>query len=315
MVHVDDGPTDVVGDPRINHQAWAKRESMVAFAGYPLLVEDEVVGVMAMFSRKPLTDVALQAMSGAAHSIALGIERKNSEETLRRSERLASIGTLAAGIAHEVNNPLTAILLAAQSALESTNKEDRHSYMEQCLQGIVNDAGRCEQIVSSVLQFARSGTATKGPNDLLKVIQRAVNLTQAYADEKGANLEVQIEEGLPLIALHPGQMERVFVNLIRNAVESGETGNRVSVAVTNTAQTVRILVSDKGRGMTPEQRNRLFDPFYTTREREGGTGLGLSIVHGIVLAHGGKIDVESQLVHGTTMTIELPLPTASQHSP
>ena len=186
--------------------------------------------------------------------------------------------------------------------------------MKQCLEGIVNDAGRCEQIVSSVLQFARSGTAKKGPNDLAKIIQQTVNLTQAYAREKGANLELQLEEGLPLIVLNPGQMEQVFVNLIRNAVESGESGNRVFVAVKRIAQTVRILVSDKGRGMTREQRNRLFDPFYTTREREGGTGLGLSIVHGIVLAHGGKIDVDSQLGQGTTMTIELPLPKANQHS-
>ena len=305
---------DVVGDPRIDHQEWAKREGMVAFAGYPLLVEDDVVGVMAMFSRKPLTEATVQAMSGVAHSVALGIERKNSEEALHRSERLASIGTLAAGIAHEVNNPLTAILLAAQSALESTNKKDRQRYMKQCLEGIVKDAGRCEQIVSSVLQFARSGTAKKGPTDLAKIIQRTVNLLQAYAEEKGANLDLQLEESLPLIALNPGQMEQVFVNLIRNAVESGERGNRVSVAVTRTAQTVRILVGDKGRGMTREQRNRLFDPFYTTREREGGTGLGLSIVHGIVLAHGGKIDVDSRLGQGTTMTIELPLPKSNQQS-
>ena len=186
--------------------------------------------------------------------------------------------------------------------------------MKQCLEGIVKDAGRCEQIVSSVLQFARSGTAKKGPTDLAKIIQRTVNLLQAYADEKGANLHLQLEKGLPLIALNPGQMEQVFVNLIRNAVESGERGNRVSVAVTRTAQTVRILVGDKGRGMTREQRNRLFDPFYTTREREGGTGLGLSIVHGIVLAHGGKIDVDSRLGQGTTMTIELPLPKSNQQS-
>ncbi|MCH7993172.1 MAG: HAMP domain-containing histidine kinase, partial [Planctomycetes bacterium] len=221
----------------------------------------------------------------------------------------------AAGIAHEVNNPLTAILLAAQSALESTNKANRQKYMKQCLEGIVKDAGRCEQIVSSVLQFARSGTAKKGPADLPKIIQRAVDLTQAYADEKGASIELQLEDNLPLIALNPGQMEQVFANLIRNAVESGERGNRVSVAVKRTAQTVRILVADKGRGMSDEQRNRLFDPFYTTREREGGTGLGLSIVHGIVLAHGGKIDVDSRLGQGTTMTIELPLPKSHQHSP
>ena len=309
----------VVGDPRINDQQWAKREGMVAFAGYPLVIEDEVLGVMAMFSRKPLTEAALQAMSSVADVIALGIERKRTEQALHRSERLASVGTLAAGIAHEINNPVTAILLAAQNGLASQAKLDGGQRIERCLKSIVADAERCSRITRSVLQFSRTGTTGKCPSDLTDIIHEAIRLTRPYAVQKGAVIELKFEPGLPRATVDPGQMTQVFVNVIQNAVESGGRGNRVLIRAERASDKILIRISDSGCGMTDEQMSRLFDPFYTTREHEGGTGLGLSIVHGIVLSHGGTIDVESQVGGGTTITIELPLeldrPTASVDGP
>ncbi|MCP4250455.1 MAG: GAF domain-containing protein [bacterium] len=295
----------VIGDPRVNDQQWAKREGMVAFAGYPLTFEDQVVGVMAMFARNPLTDSILVGMSTIADVIALGIERKRAEEVLHQSERLASIGTLAAGIAHEVNNPITAILLAAQSALAKNNKGAQS--MDDCLKGIIADAERCERIVEGVLQFARKGTPEKWPTDLADIVHRAKQVTRAYADRHKATVEIRAKGHPSQPAVNPVQMEQVIVNLIRNAVESSPPGNRIFITTEGTRSTARIMVRDKGRGMTDKQISLLFDPFYTTRERQGGTGLGLSIAHSFVLAHGGRILVQSKLGEGTTMTVEIPV--------
>ena len=170
----------------------------------------------------------------------------------------------------------------------------------------MRDAERCERIIANVLQFARNGTTEIWPGEINDIVRRAIDLTQPYATQEGAVLEVNLAARLPQTAVNPSQMEQVFVNLLKNAVESGNSGNRVTIRTDSTADTVRIVVTDSGRGMTTQQRSHLFDPFYTTREREGGTGLGLSIAHGIVLSHGGTIDVESELGRGTTITVELP---------
>ncbi len=297
----------VVGDPRINNQAWARREGMVAFAGYPLLVEQEAVGVMAMFSREPITEAALEAMSTVAAVIALGIERKRAEEAIRRSERLVSIGTLAAGIAHEINNPITAIYLTAQRALSPKDLRKRCQSADECFGNILRDAERCDRIIKNVLQFSRTRTTEKRPNKLADIVRRATNLAQEYAKQKGAIIKLDVARNLPRATVNSDQIVQALLNLIRNAVESGGVGNRVEIRAKRAPGTIRISVSDQGCGMTNEQRSHIFDPFYTTRDRDGGTGLGLSIVHGIVLSHAGRIDVESQLCSGTTITIELPL--------
>lgn len=296
----------VIGDPRIDNQAWARREAMVAFAGYPLEVESKVIGVMAMFSREPLTEEILTGMSRVAAVIALGIERKRAEISLRRSERLASIGTLAAGIAHEINNPLAAISLTAERALSPKDKTKRRPTAAECFGDILKAAERCSEIIASVLQFSRTGTTARTPCDLAEIIQISADLVQGYAKQHGACIEIEIDPSLPRAAVNGGQIVQMLVNLIRNAVESGGRGNRVLIRLGRVVNTLRILVRDEGCGMTSEQQRLMFDPFYTTRSRCGGTGMGLSIAHGIVLAHDGTIDVDSKVGHGTTIAVTLP---------
>lgn len=296
----------VIGDPSINDQEWAKRTGMVAFAGYPLLVDCQTVGVMAMFSCNPLNDSTLRGMSTVAQVIALGIERSQSEAALRRAERLASIGTLAAGIAHEINNPITAISLAAQRALANPSKFDRHPNDDECFESIVRDAERCSRIINNVLQFSRIGVTKESPNDMNQIVRQVVSALRAYAEERCASMELDLDQNLPAAIVNPGQFEQVLLNLVSNALESGEDGNRVVIRTRQGRGVIRVRVSDQGRGMSNEQKSRMFDPFYTTRGQEGGTGLGLSIVHGIVVSHGGTIDVDSRPGRGTAITIELP---------
>ena len=302
----------VIGDPRIDNQKWAKREAMVAFAGYPLEVERQVVGVMAMFSREPLPRTILTGMSSIAAVIALGVERKRTEASLRRSERLVSIGTLAAGLAHEINNPLTTISLITERALSTKDNTNLYPDAATCFGRILEASERCTKIIASVLQFSRTGTTAKMPCDLAEIIRNSADLVLGYAKQHGARIETEIDTSLPRVPVNAGQVEQLLVNLIRNSVESGGRGNRVLIRLRRVADAMLILVRDEGCGMTSEQQRRMFDPFYTTRSRKSGTGMGLSIVHGIVLAHGGTIEVESEVGHGTTIAITLPLTPGSR---
>jgi signal transduction histidine kinase len=156
------------------------------------------------------------------------------------------------------------------------------------------------------LQFSRQRSTERWPSDLNEIVERAIELTGKYIEQRGAAVRTELRAPLPKVKLNPGQIEQVLVNLIQNAVESGE-GVRVVVSTRSATGRVRVAVQDDGRGMTEEQKSHLFDPFFTTREREGGTGLGLSIAHGIVTSHGGTIDVESEPGRGTMILVELPV--------
>jgi len=198
-------------------------------------------------------------------------------------------------------------LLAARHALTSMERPDWRLYSEDCLEGIVRDADRCARIITNVLQFAKTGDTQRWPCHLKEVLRQAMDLVEAYAMDKNVSLDLHVDDGLPEVAGNPSQLVQVFVNLIGNGIEAGDRDNRVTIRADRQGDAARIIVMDNGRGMTSEQQKHLFDPFYTTREREGGTGLGLSIAHGIVLSHGGAIDVESEPGCGTRMKVMLPL--------
>ena len=238
-------------------------------------------------------------------------ELETSQERLRQAERLASVGTLAAGIAHQINNPVGGILLAAQNAQEAKGRPSAHGFLDKCLSDIVDNARRCGEIIKGILQFARPEEAEKSPSDLNAIVQRCVRLTAAYVQERGGAVELELADTLAEVSVSPLGMEQVFVNLIRNAVQSRVSGVRVAIRTEQTPQSVRVIVQDGGLGMAEEQARRIFDPFFTTRREHGGIGLGLSIVHGIITGHGGTIDVKSRPGCGTTFTIDLPLAPAA----
>ena len=239
-------------------------------------------------------------------------ELAESRERLIQAERLASVGTLAAGIAHEINNPVGGMLLAAQNAQQHRTGPDGDQIVDRALDKIVDQAKRCSRIVKSVLQFARDDTTDKWPTDLNGILRRVVDLTRKHARERGAEVALQPTEDLGKVVVSPVGLERVLVNIIDNGIEAREAGARVVVRAEGTPEAVRIELRDNGRGLTDEQLKHLFDPFFTTRQDSGGTGLGLSIAHGIVTDHGGRISVDSQVGRGTTVVVELPRRTSSQ---
>ncbi len=227
-----------------------------------------------------------------------------SRAQLQRAARLASVGTLAAGIAHEINNPLGLILMSAQRALE---KNDDPKAVETSLRRIKDDVKRCARIVKSVLQFSREQSSDKWPVDVNQCVRRSEEFTRAYADRNGVQLLFECASDLPAVAANPTELEQAFVNLIHNAVEACGDGQTVTLRTERAPVGVRITIADQGRGMTAEEREHAFDPFYTTRQLKGGTGLGLSIVHGIINEQGGTIDIDSQPGRGTRVIIELPV--------
>jgi len=231
-------------------------------------------------------------------------ERKRVEEKLRHSERLASLGAFAAGLAHEVNNPLASILMTARLAQKS-RRNSRTA--KTALEEIVEDAERCARIVKGVLQFAKKQPSEKWPLKLNDIVRRAGDLARRYAHRRGVRLEVKLCESLPSLVANRTDVEQAFVNVINNAIEASEAGQCVVVRAERTSDKARVRVQDHGRGMTKEEKERAFDPFFTTRSKDGGIGLGLSMAHGTVAEHNGTISIDTEPGRGTTVTIEFPL--------
>lgn len=232
------------------------------------------------------------------------------QEGLRRAERLASIGTLAAGIAHEINNPINAILMTAESALQVPGRLEEPNRLREDLEIIVEEAERCGGIVQNVLDFAREDTVDKSLQDLNELARRAVELVLTYAQQAGAHLTLDLEDDLPRLELNAREIEQVVVHLAQNAIETGGDGLQVWVrtALRKQDDQVRLSVEDDGPGMPVYVQRRVFDPFFTSRRSAGSTGMGLALVHAIVQEHGGSIHVDSAPGEGCRFHVDFPVP-------
>jgi len=230
----------------------------------------------------------------------------SAREALVKSEKLASMGQLAAGIAHEVNNPLGILLLHANLLLEECAGGD--PAVEGDLRLIVDQADRCKKIISGLLNFARQTRVVRQPADLRVLVH---DVLQTVLVDDGVTLRLDDRLADPAVELDADQMVQVLANLLSNAQHSlGESGT-VVIALEDTEEDVRISVSDDGCGIADEHLDKLFSPFFTTKQVGKGTGLGLAVTHGIVKMHGGHITVASNAdrqwgATGTTFTIVLP---------
>ena len=239
-------------------------------------------------------------------------ELEQSREKLRESERLATIGTLSAGIAHEINNPVGMIMLSAQNALAVKERSGNGELMDTCLKSIIDNAKRCGRITRSVLQFAKQEKTEKWPCDVNAIIKHAIDFLEEYILEKNGNVEFKLDPQLPEITANPVELEQVVVNLIKNGIEAKSEYVKIEITTETAGESIIITVRDDGDGISEIRKGKLFDPFYTTRREFGGTGLGLSIAHGIITGHGGTIKVDSKIGKGTVFTIELPVDKAAE---
>lgn len=229
------------------------------------------------------------------------------EERLQRfsrSEKLHSIGKLAAGVAHEINNPLTNVSLNIELLRKDVFSDGNRANMEKRFEVIERNLDRASRIAQELLYFSREKEAEQEPLDLNHIVRS----TQALVGDRldGHAISVQLTEPLPLVLGIPWKLEEVFLNLILNAMEATPPGGVINVSSRSEGDQVLVEVADTGSGIDLQHLSLIFDPFFTTKEVGKGTGLGLSICYGIVEKHGGRIEVASEPGKGTVMTVILP---------
>ncbi|HEX6961164.1 MAG TPA: HAMP domain-containing sensor histidine kinase [Lacipirellula sp.] len=246
---------------------------------------------------------AMNAMTNRFREIRDDLDRQVQEQTQQvvRSEQLASVGFLAAGVSHEINNPLASIALCSESlesrlqdlldGADEARSEDV-AVARNYLQMIQREAFRCKQITEKLLDFARRGDSQRLATDLRELAENVIDMVQHLGQYQDKRL--QLLPGTPVIAsVNAQEIKQVVLNLITNGLESLDSGGAVRVAIERDGPSARIIIEDNGCGMTDEVRKHLFEPFFTRRRTGQGTGLGLSITHRIVEEHHGRIDAAS----------------------
>jgi two-component system NtrC family sensor kinase len=231
--------------------------------------------------------------------------KQRAQEEIMKSEKLAMIGRLSAGVAHEINNPLGGILLLSRLLLR---KAPAGSTQKENLERIAGDAERCQKIVQGLLDFARQREPKAGPLNLNDIVEKALSLMQNHAVLQNVRIVKDLQPDLPPAEVDGGQVVQVFLNLIMNAVEAMNGDGTLTIATryVRGAGLIETSFTDTGEGIPADSLPRLFEPFFTTKEIGHGTGLGLSISHGIVERHGGTISVQSSVGKGSTFVVSLP---------
>ncbi len=237
-------------------------------------------------------------------------ELRQKEQALVQSERLASLGLLAAGVAHELNNPLTSIVMNANLMMEEV---DEGSPLYKELKTIDADAGRCRRIIEDLRAFARVRQVAQVPTEVAEVVEQALRSSAHELGRREVSVQCDVAPGLPKVSWDPGRMVQVLTNLLVNAAQAIGQGGRLVIRARHDGDWLRLAVEDDGAGIPAAHRSRIFDPFFTTKT--DGTGLGLSISHGIVNEHGGRIEVESRTQEdvepggrtGTTVRVIVPI--------
>jgi two-component system NtrC family sensor kinase len=246
-----------------------------------------------------------------ARQVSLIVEQREAEagtsrlqEQLRHAERLATVGQLSAGVAHELNEPLAAVLgfaelLKAVPGLSPTLVEDVDRIIKAALHG--------REIIRKLMIFTRQMPTSKIACDLNQIVSEGLYFLESRCAKQGIVLVHRLEPGLPLVMADPSQLQQALVNLVVNAVQAMPDGGNLTVGTRSAAGQVVLSVEDTGSGMSPDVQRRLFTPFFTTKDVGQGTGLGLAVVHGIVTAHAGTVHVKSAVGAGSSFELAIPI--------
>jgi PAS domain S-box-containing protein len=233
-------------------------------------------------------------------------ERRQMQEQLIITDRLASVGELAAGIAHELNNPLTGVVGFSQLLMEKEMPED----IRQDVQVVYQEAQRTSQVVKNLLTFARKHAAVKEKVNINEVINKVLELRAYEQNLENIKVKAHYDSALPEVMADYFQLQQVFLNIVINAeyfMKEAHNEGTLTITTEKVGNKIRASFADDGPGIAQENLGHIFDPFFTTKEVGRGTGLGLSICHGVIAEHGGRIYVESELGKGATFIVELPI--------
>jgi signal transduction histidine kinase len=236
-------------------------------------------------------------------------ELQDTQEQLQSAEKLASIGQLAAGVAHEINNPLGTILLYTSLLKKEVQKNSNEAQSLEDLDLIAEETNRCKTIVSNLLNFARQGKLKLSDFDVSDLINSILKMIRVKPEFKGISITTECETDNTTISGDSDQIKQVFLNVINNACEALEDAEikKINIKISKSENEFIFEIKDSGAGIPKENMGKLFTPFFTTKKMGKGTGLGLAIVYGIIKMHKGDIRAVSDVGHGTTFVIKLPV--------
>jgi len=264
-----------------------------------------------LVSKVPMRDAETSEVS---HVITVGEDvtvRVEAIHAIGRAEKLAAVGRLAAGVVHEINNPLATIAACAE-ALEQRIDEgafastDAEQDLTEYLGLIKNEAFRCKSITTGLLDFSRVRAGNRHPVEIGEILRSSANLITHQKRGGNINIELDVEDGLSTINADGGQIQQAVIGLGTNAIDAMPDGGTLTFRAVSRANSVAIEVEDTGTGIAPENLSKVFEPFFTTKEIGKGTGLGLAVCYGIITEHGGRLSVRSNLGKGSLFTILLP---------
>jgi signal transduction histidine kinase len=294
------GIVDVESSSRnaFTHNDFIAMESLAGILASVITSGDQYQRLQVMISQLRSTQVELRARMEA---------QRSAENRLVQAAKLAAVGEMAAGIAHELNNPLTSVTGFAELALDDIPED---SETRKDLEIVMREAVRARDVVRRLLDFARQSESERARASLNEVVDDVVALTRHLIRTSGVTLKLDLEKNLPWVLVDVNQMKQVLLNLIHNALQAMPAGGEMIIATESAYRDARdwiiVSVCDTGVGIPKLDQARIFEPFYTTKGNQGGTGLGLSVTYGIITDHGGQIDVESQPGNGSKFTVWLP---------
>ena len=289
----------------------------------PLILRDKPIGAIQVLNKKaqkPFSQADLELLTGMAQQIAVAMENaklyrrleekfeltaaelRTTQRKLIRSERLASIGHLVNGIAHEIRNPITTIGGFTRRIKGSLGEDNR---VREYTDIILRETARLERLVIQVREFAEVQSATLSPDNIGTVIDEALNRFKPLSDSQNVKIVTDIAQDLPLIEIDSPQLVTAMSNILENALESMNNDGIIELNVKRDNGNIQLVVSDTGSGISREELESIYDPFVTSKTR--GAGLGLTMVHQIIMNHHGEIKIGSQESRGTIVTIRLPI--------
>jgi len=295
------GIIDVESSSRnaFTHNDFIALESLAGILASVITSADQYQRLQVTISQLRSTQMELRARMEA---------QRSAENRLIQAAKLAAVGEMAAGIAHELNNPLTSVTGFAELVLEDMPEG---SESRKDLETVMREALRARDVVRRLLDFARQSESIRARASLNEVVEDVVALSRHLIHMSGIELKIDLEKDLPWVLIDSNQMKQVLINLVHNALQAMPDGGEMEIKTSNSSRSNRawviVSVQDTGVGIPQVEQARIFEPFYTTKGNQGGTGLGLSVTYGIITDHGGQIDVVSQPGAGAKFTVWLPL--------
>ncbi len=305
---------DVAKDSRVNNKKELKQDGIEMILDVPLILRTDMLGIIRIYfsERREFLDEELSFVGAVAETCACAIdkarmieEQKSQYDQLAlQTEKLSALGRMAAGIAHEINNPLAGILLFSSRMRKKVTEEGP---IKEGLEVIVRETQRCKGIIQDLLEFSRDKEPEKAEASMNDILEKALGILENEFRLHHISVEKKLSSEMPPILLDVNLMQQVFVNLLINAVEAIQKDGVISIKsyVNTNRKSVGVEVADTGGGISPDDMVKIFEPFFSTKKN--GTGLGLAVSYGIVQKHHGNIQVSSRLGEGSRFTLEIPI--------